>query len=152
MPGSKKGGFLKGVFAKSVRPSWLWRSECQMYCWARYPWVLFVSLAVTLDSTETPFAKTPFAWFLTNGRKPQEIAGRSSELNPKDPAVLKRLRLVNLLRVVNLLSHCDLLSRRTLRGHHFPGDYRHFPLRRSKYGGRSQNSCEVINWARLGVF
>ena len=28
-----------------------------MYCWAQYPWVLSVSLAVTLDSTETPFAK-----------------------------------------------------------------------------------------------
>ena len=36
-----------------------------MYCWAQYPWVLFLSLAVTLDSTETPFAKTPFSWFLT---------------------------------------------------------------------------------------
>ena len=32
-------------------------------------------------------------------------------LNPKDPAVLKILRVVSLLLVVNLLSHCDLLSR-----------------------------------------
>ena len=39
--------------------------ECQKYCWGQYPWVLFVSLAVTLDCTETPFAKTPFSWFLT---------------------------------------------------------------------------------------
>ena len=46
---------------------------------------------------------------------------------PKDPAVLKILRVVNLLRVVFLLSPCDLLSRRTLCGHHFPGNYRHFP-------------------------
>ena len=30
-----------------------------MYCWAQYPWVLFVSLGVTLDSTATPSAKTP---------------------------------------------------------------------------------------------
>ena len=35
-----------------------------MCCWGQYPWVYFVSLAVTLDSTETPFAKTPFSWFL----------------------------------------------------------------------------------------
>ena len=38
-----------------------------MYCWAQYPWVFFVSLAVTSDSPENPFAKTPFAWFLTKG-------------------------------------------------------------------------------------
>ena len=48
-----------------VRLSWLWRSECQMYCWAKYPWVFFVSFGVTLDSAETPFAKTPLSWFLT---------------------------------------------------------------------------------------
>ena len=47
--------------------------------------------------------------------------------NPKDPAVLKMLRVVNLLRVVFLRSPCDLLSRRTLCGHQFPGNYRHFP-------------------------
>ena len=33
--------------------------------------------------------------------------------------------VVDLLRVVNLLTHCDLLSRRTLCGHHLPGNYRH---------------------------
>ena len=68
-----------------------------------------------------------------------------SRAHPKDPAVLKRLRVVNLLRVVFLLSPCDLLSRRTLCGHLFPGNYRHFPLsekapRRSKSGGRSKNT------------
>ena len=44
------------------------------------------------------------------------------------PAVLKILRVVNLLGVVFLLSPCDLLSRRTLCGHHLPGNYRHFPF------------------------
>ena len=53
---------------------------------------------------------------------------------PKDPAVLKTQRVVNLPRVVNLLSHCDLPSRRTLFGHHFPGNYRHFPSRRRVHG------------------
>ena len=47
--------------------------------------------------------------------------------NPKDPAVLKILCVVNLLRVVFLLSPCDLLSRCTLCGHQFPGNYRHRP-------------------------
>ena len=30
-------------------------------------WVFFVSLSVTLDSSETPFAKTPFSWLLSLG-------------------------------------------------------------------------------------
>ena len=65
LSGTKKRGFLEGGFCKSVHLSWLWHSECQMYCWGQYPWVFFISLAVTLDSTEAPFAKTPFSWFLT---------------------------------------------------------------------------------------
>ena len=48
-------------------------------------------------------------------------------LCPKDPAVLKILRVVNLLRVGVLLSPCDLLSRCTLCGHQFPGNCRHLP-------------------------
>ena len=49
---------------------------------------------------------------------------------PKDPVVLKILRVVNLLRVVFLLSPCDLLSRRTLCGHTiFLGIKDIFPLR-----------------------
>ena len=64
---------------------------------------------------------------------------------PKDPAVLKILRVVNLLRVLNLLSHCDSLSPRTLCGHHFPVNYRHFSSQRRvcgivNFGGRSQNT------------
>ena len=31
--GSKKRGILEGFFCKNVRLSWLWRSECQAYCW-----------------------------------------------------------------------------------------------------------------------
>ena len=34
------------------------------------------------------------------------------------------------LRGVHLLSHCDLLSRRTLCGHHFPGNCRHLSSQR----------------------
>ena len=65
---------------QNVSLSWLWHSERQMYCWGQYPWVFFVSLAVTLDSTETPFAKTPFSWFLNfedeiSGRAPGAFAG-----------------------------------------------------------------------------
>ena len=48
------------------------------------------------------------------------------EGGPKDPAVLKILRIVNLLRVVFLVWRGDLLSRRALCGHQFPGNYRHF--------------------------
>ena len=48
----RQGGFLKGFFL-----SWLWRLECQMYCWAQCFRVFFVSLGVT-------FTKTPFSWFL----------------------------------------------------------------------------------------
>ena len=55
---------------------------------------------------------------------------RGVQANPKNPAVLKILRVVNLLRAVNLLSPCDLLSRRTLCGHPFPGNDRHFPSQR----------------------
>ena len=51
--GTKKRGVLEGVFrrefCKNVRLSWLWRSECQMYCWPLDP---------------APFARTPFSWFL----------------------------------------------------------------------------------------
>ena len=43
----------KGGFCENVRLSSVWRSECQMYCRAQRPWVLFVSLGVTLDSAET---------------------------------------------------------------------------------------------------
>ena len=58
-PPLRKGGFEKGGFRKNVRLSWLWRFYCQMYCWAQYPWLFFVSLGVTLNPAETPFAKTP---------------------------------------------------------------------------------------------
>ena len=49
-----------------------------------------------------------------------------SETSPKDPAVLKILRVANLLRVVFLVRRGDLLSRSALCGHQFPGNYRHF--------------------------
>ena len=49
---------LEGSFCKIVRLSWLRRSECQMYCWVQCPWVFIVFLGMTLDTAETPFAKT----------------------------------------------------------------------------------------------
>ena len=52
-------GFLEGGFCKNVRLSWLWRSECQMHCWAQSFWVFCLSLGVPLNSAETPFAKPP---------------------------------------------------------------------------------------------
>ena len=52
----------------------------------------------------------------------------------KDPAVLKILRVVNLLRVLFLVRRGDLLSRRVLCGHHFPGNYRHFCSQRRVRG------------------
>ena len=52
------------------------------------------------------------------------------QTGPKDPAVLKILRVVNFLRVVFLLSPCDLLSRRALCGDTiFLGITDIFPLR-----------------------
>ena len=57
---TKKRVFLEGGFDKSVHLSWLWRSECHMYCWAQCPWVVFVSLGVTTGLCRNPFAKTPF--------------------------------------------------------------------------------------------
>ena len=51
-------------FCKNRRLSSLWRSECQTYCWAQYSWYFCSFLGVTLDAAETPFAKTPFSWFL----------------------------------------------------------------------------------------
>ena len=50
---------------------------------------------------------------------------------PRTPPYCKYYAVVNLLCVVHLLSHSDLLSRRTLCGHHFPGNCRHFSSQRS---------------------
>ena len=61
----------------------------------------------------------------------------SRDGHPKDPAVLKIVRVVNSLRVVFLVRQGDLLSRRTLCGHQFPGNYRHFPSPR--------RVCGVVN-------
>ena len=77
----KKEVFRRG-FCKYVRLSWLWRSECQMYCWAQCPWLFFVSLGVT---AETPFAKTPFSCLLITARKAWNISGRiSGRISEKD--------------------------------------------------------------------
>ena len=67
--GAKARGVLEVGFCKHVRLSWLWHSECQMYCWAQYPWLFCVSLGVTLDSAETPFAETPLSVVKQRGRE-----------------------------------------------------------------------------------
>ena len=53
---------------------------------------------------------------------------------PKDPTVLKILRVVNLLLVVFLVRRGDSLSQRSLCGHDFPGNYRHFSSPRRVHG------------------
>ena len=52
------------ILVLMVSFSWLWRSKCQMYCCAQYPWAFSVSFGVARDPSETPFAKTPFSRFL----------------------------------------------------------------------------------------
>ena len=62
--GIKKRGFLEGGFCKNVRL--LGRAALSAKCTAG-PNILgyfFVSWRVTLGASETPFAKTPFSWFL----------------------------------------------------------------------------------------
>ena len=76
-----EGGFLgEGVFAKCT-PLWLWRSGCQMYCWAQQPWVFLVSFGVTLNPAETTFAKAPFSQFLKKVEK--NYSGLEKELITK---------------------------------------------------------------------
>ena len=54
----ENGGFGRGVFAKMYAS--LGCGALSTKCTAGpIPWVLLVSLAVPLHSTETPFAKTP---------------------------------------------------------------------------------------------
>ena len=50
-----------------------------MYCWVQYSWVVFVFLGVTLDDTETSFAKTPFSWCL----KFRDVPAKSRDIPPK---------------------------------------------------------------------
>ena len=67
-------------------------------------------------------------WYARNsGKSP-------GQMYPKDPAVLKILRRVNLLGVANLLSHSDLLSWRTVCGHLFPGNCKHLSPQRGVHG------------------
>ena len=37
----RKGAFRKKVCARMYASLWLWRSECQMYCWVQCPWEFF---------------------------------------------------------------------------------------------------------------
>ena len=67
------------------------------------------------------------------------------EHHPKDPSVLKILRVVNLLCVVFLVRRGDLLSRAHLVWTPFSWELQTFFLskkgpRRSKFGGRSKNT------------
>ena len=54
--------------------------SAKMSSWAQpnilgYFRFFFVSLGVTLDSAETPFAKTPFSWLLSEDRKTLRESG-----------------------------------------------------------------------------
>ena len=87
-------------------------------------------IARQVATSEAPVKPQP-AFFFFSEVNCHKSSGKLVILrNPKDPAVLKILRVVNLPRVVFLLAPCDLLSRRTLCGHHFPGNYRPFPAPR----------------------
>ena len=56
--------------------------------------------------------------------RPSQIGPRRTKNSTRSYAV------VDLLRVVFLVRRADLLSRRTLCGHRFPGNYRHFSSQR----------------------
>ena len=58
--GTKKRGFLEGGFCKNVHLSWRWRSDCQMYCWAQCPWVLFIPWPRHWTLQKPPLQKRPF--------------------------------------------------------------------------------------------
>ena len=88
----------------------------------------------------------------------RSISARGAEQEGRNPAqgsraqrtaALKILRVVNLLRVVLLVRRGDLLLRRTLCGHHFPGNYRHVSSPRRvrnvvNLGGRIKKHCGVV--------
>ena len=76
----------------------------------------------------------------------------SGESHPKDPTVLKIVRVVNLLRVVFLARRGDLLSRRTLCGHHFPGNYRHFSSQRRVHGVVNLGGVVKTLWRSKSLF
>ena len=57
----EKGFFRRGVFAEMYASVGSGALSARCTAGAQYPWVFFVSLGVTLDSAETPFAKTPFS-------------------------------------------------------------------------------------------
>ena len=54
----RKWGVLAGSFCKNVRLAWLWRSECQMHCWAQYPWY-FCPPGRGTRLCRNPLCKTP---------------------------------------------------------------------------------------------
>ena len=114
----RKGGFSQWGFC---------RIQCHAQDSNNYPRVLGPAVHVALRAPQPREAyilltKTSF---------------QNPLLFPKDPAVLKIVRVVNSLRVVFLVRQGDLLSRRTLCGHQFPGNYRHFPSPR--------RVCGVVN-------
>ena len=65
--GTKKSGFSEGDFCKMYTS--LGYGAVRAKCTAGPN--LFVSLAVTLDSAETPFAKTPFSFRVPGGNHPR---------------------------------------------------------------------------------
>ena len=63
----EKGVFRRGFLQKCTPLLAVALRVPPKCCWAQCPRVFFVPLGVTLDSAETPIAKTPFSWFLNYG-------------------------------------------------------------------------------------
>ena len=70
----RKGGFWKGVSAKMHASLGCGALSAKCTAGPNTPKYFFVSLGVTLNSAETPFAKTPFSRFLTPFEPPPRLA------------------------------------------------------------------------------
>ena len=77
--GTKKRGFLEGGFCKMYASLGCGARSAKSTAGANILGYSLFPLAVTLDSTENPFAKTPFSWFL-NVRKRAEYSKNLSRL------------------------------------------------------------------------
>ena len=73
LSGTKKRGFLEGVFFFAKMYACLGGAALSAKCTAG-PNAPGYCLFLTLDSAETPFAKTPFSWFLILGGKNPDLA------------------------------------------------------------------------------
>ena len=84
---ARKGWVWEGFLCKHVRLSWLWRSECQMYCWFQYPWVFSVSWAWHWIVQKPPLLNSPF---LSTKNVTGRRFYRTTEAIPRRPWKAKR--------------------------------------------------------------